>query len=237
MRPKPAPTFQEGRHERLQHPIPHHRRRRRGSVLPRGGGSGKPTLLLLHGFPTSSHMFRNLITDLAGDYHLAAPDHIGFGNSAMPSVADFEYSFDRLTEITEGLIEQLNLDRFAIYLHDYGAPIGLRIASRRPERITGLITQSGNAYVEGFTPFWDLLFAHAKDAPRIKKAFGSCSSPRQPVGNTPTAWRPIGSTGSHPRHGNSIRSGWTGSATTPSSSSCSGITSSISMPIRLFRST
>ena len=127
------------------------------------GDPENPTLLLLHGFPTSSHMFRNLITDLADDYHLVAPDHIGFGNSAMPSVADFQYSFERLTEITEGLIEQLNLDRFAIYIHDYGAPIGLRIASRRPERVTGLITQSGNAYVEGFTPFWDLLFAHAKD--------------------------------------------------------------------------
>ena len=127
------------------------------------GDPNNPTLLLLHGFPSSSHMFRNLINSLADEYHLVAPDHIGFGRSAMPTTTQFTYSFDRLTEITEGLIEHLGLDRFALYIHDYGAPIGLRIASRRPERITALITQSGNAYVEGFTPFWDILFAHAKD--------------------------------------------------------------------------
>ena len=127
------------------------------------GDPSNPTLLLLHGFPSSSHMFRNLINSLADAYHLVAPDHIGFGRSAMPTTTQFTYSFDRLTEITEGLIEHLGLQRFALYIHDYGAPIGLRIASRRPERITALITQSGNAYLEGFTPFWDILFAHAKD--------------------------------------------------------------------------
>jgi pimeloyl-ACP methyl ester carboxylesterase len=127
------------------------------------GDPANPTLLLLHGFPSSSHMFRNLINSLADQYHLVAPDHIGFGRSAMPTTTQFTYSFDRLTEITEGLIEHLGLQRFALYIHDYGAPIGLRIASGRPERITALITQSGNAYVEGFTPFWDVLFAHAKD--------------------------------------------------------------------------
>ena len=127
------------------------------------GDPNNPTLLLLHGFPSSSHMFRNLINSLADEYHLVAPDHIGFGRSAMPTTTQFTYSFDRLTEITEGLITHLGLDRFALYIHDYGAPIGLRIASRRPERITALITQSGNAYMEGFTPFWDILFAHAKD--------------------------------------------------------------------------
>jgi pimeloyl-ACP methyl ester carboxylesterase len=127
------------------------------------GDRANPTILLLHGFPSSSHMFRGLIPALADDYHLVAPDHIGFGRSAMPLVDEFEYSFDRLTEVTEGLIAHLALERFAVYLHDYGAPVGLRIASRRPERVTALITQSGNAYREGFTPFWDLLFAHAKD--------------------------------------------------------------------------
>lgn len=130
------------------------------------GDPSKPTLLLLHGFPSSSHMFRNLIDSLADEYHLVAPpDHIGFGRSAMPTTTQFTYSFDRLTEITEGLIDHLGLEKFALYIHDYGAPpIGLRIASRRPERITALITQSGNAYLEGgFTPFWDVLFAHAKD--------------------------------------------------------------------------
>jgi pimeloyl-ACP methyl ester carboxylesterase len=127
------------------------------------GDPANPTLILLHGFPSSSHMFRNLINSLADQYHLVAPDHIGFGRSAMPTTTQFEYSFDHLTEITEKLIEHLGLQRFALYIHDYGAPIGLRIASRRPERITALITQSGNAYMEGFTPFWDILFAHAKD--------------------------------------------------------------------------
>jgi pimeloyl-ACP methyl ester carboxylesterase len=127
------------------------------------GDPANPTLLLLHGFPSSSHMFRNLIAELSDDYHLVAPDHIGFGRSAMPSVTQFTYSFDRLTEITEKLIDHLGLQRFAVYIHDYGAPIGLRIASKRPERITAIISQSGNAYLEGFTPFWDVLFAHAKD--------------------------------------------------------------------------
>lgn len=97
------------------------------------------------------------------EYHLVAPDHIGFGNSAAPPVGEFDYSFERLTEITLGLLDTLGIDRFALYLHDYGAPIGLRIASRHPERVTALVTQSGNAYAEGFTPFWDVLFAHAKD--------------------------------------------------------------------------
>ncbi|MYV56443.1 alpha/beta hydrolase [Streptomyces sp. SID3212] len=127
------------------------------------GDPANPAILLLHGFPSSSHMFRDLIRALADDYHLVAPDHIGFGRSAMPSADTFDYGFEKLTEVTEGLVAHLGLERFALYIHDYGAPIGLRMASRRPERITALITQSGNAYMEGFTPFWDLLFAHAKD--------------------------------------------------------------------------
>ncbi|MBD0420389.1 alpha/beta hydrolase [Streptomyces sp. TRM S81-3] len=127
------------------------------------GDPANPTLVLLHGFPSSSHMYRGLMADLADSYHLIAPDHIGFGFSAAPSVEDFAYSFEKLTEITLGLVDQLGIDRFALYIQDYGAPIGLRIASRRPERITAIVTQSGNAYLEGFTPFWDVLFAHAKD--------------------------------------------------------------------------
>ncbi|MFI7284835.1 alpha/beta fold hydrolase [Micromonospora chersina] len=127
------------------------------------GDPGRPTLLLLHGFPTSSHMFRNLIPALADEFHLVAPDHVGFGRSSAPPVDQFDYSFERLTEITLGLLDTLGIERFALYLHDYGAPIGLRIASRHPQRVTGLITQSGNAYTEGFTPFWEVLFDHAKD--------------------------------------------------------------------------
>jgi pimeloyl-ACP methyl ester carboxylesterase len=129
------------------------------------GDPENPTLVLLHGFPSSSHMYRNLMAELADDYHLIAPDHIGFGRSSTPSVDRFDYSFDRLAAVTGALLDRLGLRRFALYVQDYGAPIGLRLAVDRPERITALITQSGNAYREGFTPFWDVLFAHAKDRP------------------------------------------------------------------------
>ena len=88
------------------------------------GSRENPTVLLLHGFPTSSHMFRNLIPALAGDYHLIAPDYPGFGNSSMPAVDEFDYTFDRLAEIIESLVDQLNLDSYSIYLMDYGAPVG-----------------------------------------------------------------------------------------------------------------
>ncbi|MEV4479108.1 alpha/beta fold hydrolase [Micromonospora coxensis] len=127
------------------------------------GDPARPTLVLLHGFPTSSHMFRDLIPALADEYHLIAPDHIGFGHSSAPPLGEFDYRFDRLADVTEALLDTLGVHNFALYLHDYGAPIGLRIATRHPDRITGLIVQSGNAYLEGFTPFWDVLFAHAKD--------------------------------------------------------------------------
>ncbi|MGW6374554.1 alpha/beta fold hydrolase [Rhodococcus sp. NPDC055112] len=127
------------------------------------GDPDNPTLVLLHGFPSSSHMFRNLIAELADEFHVVAPDHIGFGHSSMPAVDEFDYSFDRLAEITDQLLDRLGIDRFALYIQDYGAPIGLRIAAKHPERVTALITQSGNAYREGFTPFWDVLFAHAQN--------------------------------------------------------------------------
>ncbi|MET9031182.1 alpha/beta hydrolase [Nocardia sp. NPDC004168] len=127
------------------------------------GDPAKPTLVLLHGFPASSSMFRNLLPALADSYHLVAPDHIGFGQSSMPLVDEFEYTFEKLTEITLILLDHLGIERFALYIQDYGAPIGLRIASRHPERVNAIVTQSGNAYLEGFTPFWEVLFAHAKD--------------------------------------------------------------------------
>ncbi len=127
------------------------------------GDPSRPTLVLLHGFPSSSHMYRGLIAELADEFHLIAPDHIGFGRSAAPDAGEFTYSFEKLTEVTLALLDRLGVERFALYLHDYGAPIGLRIAGRDPGRVTALISQSGNAYVEGFTPFWDVLFAHAED--------------------------------------------------------------------------
>ena len=128
------------------------------------GDPADPTLLLLHGLPTSSRMFRNLIPALADRFHLVAPDYPGFGHSSFPSPDEFEYSFAKLTEVVERFIEVIGLERFSIYIQDYGAPIGLRIASRRPERIQAIITQSGNAYMEGFTPAWESLHAFWKDA-------------------------------------------------------------------------
>jgi pimeloyl-ACP methyl ester carboxylesterase len=119
------------------------------------GDPGAPTVVLLHGFPTSSFMFRGLIEDLAGSYHVLAPDQLGFGASAAPTVEEFEYTFEHLAEVTAQLLEQLGVDRFALYIQDYGAPIGLRLAARHPERVTALIVQNGNAYSEGLTPFWD----------------------------------------------------------------------------------
>jgi pimeloyl-ACP methyl ester carboxylesterase len=127
------------------------------------GDASKPTLVLLHGFPASSFMYRELMADLADSYHLLAPDHLGFGRSAAPPVTEFEYTFDVLADITLELLDQLGLDRFALYLQDYGAPIGLRVASRHPARVTALISQNGNAYLEGLTPFWEPLLAYAGD--------------------------------------------------------------------------
>ncbi|WP_411093548.1 alpha/beta fold hydrolase [Streptomyces sp. 049-1] len=127
------------------------------------GDPEAPTVLLFHGFPTSSHMFRGLIPELADHYHVIAPDLIGFGQSAMPGLADFPYTFDALTDVTAGLLEQLGVDRFAMYVQDYGAPIGWRLALRAPDRITAIITQNGNAYEDGFVEaFWDGAFAYAK---------------------------------------------------------------------------
>jgi pimeloyl-ACP methyl ester carboxylesterase len=128
------------------------------------GGPQAPVVVLLHGFPTSSHMFRNLIPALSDRYRVIAPDHVGFGQSAMPGPEEFPYTFDALTEVTAGLLEQLGVERFAMYVQDYGAPIGWRLALRDPQRITAIISQNGNAYTDGFVkPFWDGLFAYARN--------------------------------------------------------------------------
>ena len=126
------------------------------------GPKGAPTILLLHGFPTSSHMFRNLIPRLADDYHLVAPDYPGFGASSMPPIAEFDYSFERIAEVMDEFTQRLGLNKFSLYLMDYGAPVGYRIASRHPERIEALIVQNGNAYEEGLREFWDPIKAYWK---------------------------------------------------------------------------
>jgi len=121
-----------------------------------------PTVVLLHGFPTSSFMFRELIPRLADRYHVIAPDHLGFGFSAAPAVSEFTYTFDTLTTVTDALLTRLGVDRFFMYVQDYGAPIGWRLALRDPERILGVVSQNGNAYEEGFVAsFWDPIWAYA----------------------------------------------------------------------------
>lgn len=119
------------------------------------GSPNDPTILLLHGFPTSSHMFRELIEDLKEDYHLVAPDYPGFGNSEQPPIEDFEYTFDNFAKIVEQFTEELELDTYSLYLMDYGAPVGFRVAVAHPERVDSLIIQNGNAYDEGLLEFWD----------------------------------------------------------------------------------
>ena len=118
------------------------------------GDVNKPTILLLHGYPTSSHMFRNLITDLSVQYHVLAPDYPGFGRSDQPLMKDFDYTFDNMSNIVEGFLNELKVTKYSIYLMDYGAPIGFRIAAKYPERIESLIIQNGNAYDEGLRDFW-----------------------------------------------------------------------------------
>lgn len=118
------------------------------------GDVNKPTILLLHGYPTSSHMFRNLITDLSVQYHVLAPDYPGFGRSDQPKMKDFDYTFDNMANIVEGFLKEKKVSKYSIYLMDYGAPIGFRIAAKYPERIESLIIQNGNAYDEGLKDFW-----------------------------------------------------------------------------------
>ncbi|MEH2419880.1 MAG: alpha/beta hydrolase [Nostoc sp.] len=124
------------------------------------GSRDNPTILLLHGFPTSSHMFRNLIPALADKFHLVAPDYPGYGNSSMPTVNEFDYTFDRLAEIVEKFIAAIDLKKYSLYVMDYGAPIGYRIAAKYPERVQSLIVQNGNAYEEGLREFWEPIKAY-----------------------------------------------------------------------------
>ncbi|MDX6766561.1 MAG: alpha/beta hydrolase [Candidatus Methylacidiphilales bacterium] len=118
------------------------------------GDPSRPTVVLLHGFPSSSHMYRNLIPLLAEKYHVIAPDYPGFGQSDQPSVDAFAYTFDHLAEVTDHLLDSLKIARYSIYIQDYGSPVGFRLFTKHPERITAIISQNGNAYSEGLSPFW-----------------------------------------------------------------------------------
>ena len=127
------------------------------------GAQDAPVVLLLHGFPTSSNMFRNLIPRLAGSFRVIAPDYPGYGLSSMPDHKSFAYTFENYAKIVNQLVEQLGMPKYSMYVMDYGAPVGYRLALLHPERVQGLIIQNGNAYVEGLREFWDPIKKYWKD--------------------------------------------------------------------------
>ncbi len=133
------------------------------------GPADAPVVLLLHGFPTSSHMFRNLIPQLADRYHVIAPDYPGFGESDAPDHTKFAYTFAHYADIVDGLVTQLGAKQYAMYLMDYGAPVGYRLALKHPERVSALIIQNGNAYEEGLKKIWDPIKAYWADKSDAKR--------------------------------------------------------------------
>jgi pimeloyl-ACP methyl ester carboxylesterase len=142
------------------------------------GPAQAPKLLLLHGFPSSSHMFRDLIPLLADRFHIIAPDLAGFGRSDMPPRAQFRYTFDNIAGLIDRFTEVVEFDRFALYVFDYGAPTGFRIATRHPERITAIISQNGNAYEEGLSDGWNPIRAYWQDpSPQNRKALRALLAP------------------------------------------------------------
>ncbi len=134
------------------------------------GNAAAPTVLLLHGFPTSSHMFRNLMPKLAETYHVLAPDLPGFGFSDSPPRGQFKYTFENLAGVIDGFTTKLGLKRFAIYIFDYGAPVGLRLALAHPERIAAIISQNGNAYEEGLSQGWNPIQNYWKEPSAANRA-------------------------------------------------------------------
>jgi pimeloyl-ACP methyl ester carboxylesterase len=134
------------------------------------GPSDAPVIVLLHGFPTSSHMFRNLIPALAQRYRVIAPDYPAFGHSDAPSRDTFNYTFARFAELMNGLLTQLRVERYALYVQDYGAPVGFRMALAHPERVTALVVQNGNAYQDGLKEFWNPIKAYWADGSAAHRA-------------------------------------------------------------------
>jgi pimeloyl-ACP methyl ester carboxylesterase len=124
------------------------------------GPPDRPKLLLMHGYPSASHMFRDLIPQLADSFHVIAPDMPSFGQSAMPARGSFTYTFEALTDVIESFTDKVGFDRYALYAFDYGAPVGFRLAVRRPDRITAIISQNGNAYTEGLSDGWNPIRAY-----------------------------------------------------------------------------
>jgi pimeloyl-ACP methyl ester carboxylesterase len=133
------------------------------------GSKDAPAILLLHGFPSAGHMFRDLIPELADRFHVVAPDLPGFGRSDMPDRSKFSYTFDNIARVIDRFTEILGRDRFAIYLFDYGAPTGFRLATWHPERVTAIISQNGNAYAEGLSDGWNPIRAYWEDPSKTKR--------------------------------------------------------------------
>ncbi|WP_417222435.1 alpha/beta fold hydrolase [Achromobacter spanius] len=134
------------------------------------GAVGAPKLLLLHGFPSSSHMFRDLIPLLADHFHIVAPDLPGFGRTDMPSRNDFNYTFDNMANVIDRFTDVVGFDRYAMYVFDYGAPTGFRLAVKRPDRISAIISQNGNAYEEGLSEGWSPIQAYWRDPSEENRA-------------------------------------------------------------------
>jgi pimeloyl-ACP methyl ester carboxylesterase len=134
------------------------------------GRPGRPAVLLLHGFPSSSHSFREVMPTLAEVAHVVAPDLPGFGLSSSPTVDEYEYTFENLSRTIEGLLHQLEVERFFVYLHDFGAAVGYHLATRAPDRISGLIVQSGNAHEDGLGEQWDTAKAYWAEPTDEKRA-------------------------------------------------------------------
>jgi len=146
------------------------------------GPADAPTLLLLHGFPSAGHMFRDLIPHLADRFHIVAPDLPGFGQSDMLARGMFAYTFDHIADVIDRFTEVIGLKRFAIYVFDYGAPTGLRIAAKHPERITAIISQNGNAYEEGLSDGWNPIRAYWQEAsPKNREALRAFLKPETTV--------------------------------------------------------
>jgi pimeloyl-ACP methyl ester carboxylesterase len=153
------------------------------------GPADAPKLLLLHGFPSAGHMFRDLIPLLMDRFHIVAPDLPGFGQSDMPAPEKFAYTFDNLANVIERFTEVVGFDRFAVYVFDYGAPTGFRLATRRPERITAIISENGNAYEEGLSDGWtppSALTGRTRLRPTATRS-APFSRRRRPTGSTPMA--------------------------------------------------
>lgn len=146
------------------------------------GAADAPAMLLLHGFPTASHMFRDLIPRLSDRFHVVAPDFPGFGQSDMPPRDRFSYTFAKIADVIERFTDLAGLDRFAMYIFDYGAPVGLRLATRHPERVTAIVSQNGNAYEEGLSDGWQPMRAYWREPTQARRdALRSFLSPETTV--------------------------------------------------------